>query len=68
MTHRKLLGPPHIQHRDKGLRRWAVAWSLYDFDTTGIIDRRKEFFTFRGAMRWLERQRVDHRKIWNNLD
>ena len=67
MTKRKLLGAPYLSYRFKGFRRWAVMWHLYDFETGETLDRHKEFFTRWGAARWKERQRNDHRKIWNRL-
>lgn len=68
MGRRKLMGPPYLEYRFKGLQKWRVAWSLYDFDTGQFIDRYKPFFTQWGARRWIEKQRITPEKTWNRLD
>lgn len=63
-----MIREPHLTHRPKGIKRWAMEWSLWGGLSRGVIDRRETFFTRRGAERWLERNTIKPADEWHEVD
>lgn len=66
MSDVSMIREPEVERRGRGLRRWSVAWALFDHRTERSYTRRKLFFTERGADRWIESKRVHDGDRWQS--
>jgi len=63
-----MIREPAVEHRGRGIRRWSVAWGLFDHRTQRSWTRRKVFFTERGVTRWIESKRIRPEDRWQPRD
>lgn len=68
MPETSMIREPEVERRGRGLRRWSVAWGLFNHDTQRSCTRRRLFFTERGAERWIESKRVRPEDRWQPRD